>query len=415
MRTTRLAAAVAVLALTATACSTKAGPADATVGTDGVRTGPGVTGSTITLAALTDLTGPYASLGKSIVNAQQLWADQTNAAGGICGRKVRIVVKDHGYDVQKAVAAFTELQPDTAVLTQVVGSPVVAAIRQELNDRHLLALPMAWPSTMLGQPYIQVVGSTYDVDMITGVDYLTRTAGLVPGDRIGHVYFEGEYGENALAGSKYAAAQGKLTLVEQRIKPTDQDLTAQVSALRQAGVKAVLISAGPKQTAALVGAAAGQGLAVPVLSSAPGFAPQLLDTAVGPALERQLAVVSAIPPVSAELPAMRVLVQEYQAKYPGAPVDSGVASGWSAIQVAAEALTAACAAKDLTREGIAAAHHRTAALNILGVPMAFSDLAEAPTRQAYILRPAKGATGGLAVAEPAHRAPAAAGYAYPKG
>ncbi|GAA1176804.1 ABC-type branched-subunit amino acid transport system substrate-binding protein [Kitasatospora gansuensis] len=402
MRTTRLAAAVAVLALTATACSTKGSSADGTLGKDGVKTGPGVTDSTITMAALTDLTGPYASLGKSIVNAQQLWVDQTNANGGICGRKLRIVVKDHGYDVQKAVAAFTEVEPDTALLTQVIGSPVVAAIKQDLNGKHLLALPMAWASTMLGQPYIQVVGSTYDVDMITGVDFLTRKAGLVAGDRIGHVYFEGEYGENALAGSKYAAEKGKLTLVEQKIKPTDQDLTAQVSALREAGVKAVLISAGPKQTAALVGAAAGQGLTVPVLSSAPGFAPQLLDTAVGPALERQLSVVSAISPVSADVSAMRVLVQDYQAKYPGAPVDSGVASGWSAAQVAAEALGAACAEKDLTREGIAAAHRKTTALNILGVPMNFSDVTKAPTRQAYILKPAKGVTGGLTTVEGAH-------------
>ncbi|KQV12515.1 MULTISPECIES: ABC transporter substrate-binding protein [unclassified Kitasatospora] len=400
--TTRLAAAVAVLALTATACSTKGSSADGAVGKDGVKTGPGVTDSTITMAALTDLTGPYASLGKSIVNAQQLWVDQTNATGGICGRKLRIVVKDHGYDVQKAVTAFTEVEPDAALLTQVIGSPVVAAIKQDLNGKHLLALPMAWASTMLGQPYIQVVGSTYDVDMITGVDFLTRKAGLVAGDRIGHVYFEGEYGENALAGSKSAATKGGLTLVEQKIKPTDQDLTAQVSALREAGVKAVLISAGPKQTAALVGAAAGQGLAVPVLSSAPGFAPQLLDTAVGAALERQLYVVSAISPVSAEVSAMRQLVQDYQAKYPGAPVDSGVASGWSAAQVAAEALSAACAAKDLTREGIAAAHRKTTALNILGVPMNFSDVAKAPTRQAYILKPAKGVTGGLATVEGAH-------------
>ncbi|WP_344447281.1 ABC transporter substrate-binding protein, partial [Kitasatospora nipponensis] len=275
--------APAALALTGVlalaACSTKGSSADGTLGKDGVKTGHGDTHSTSTMDALTDLTGPYASLGKSIVNAQQLWVDQTNANGGICGRKLRMVVKDHGYDVQKAVAAFTEVEPDTALLTQVIGSPVVAAIKQDLNGKHLLALPMAWASTMLGQPYIQVVGSTYDVDMITGVDFLTRKAGLVAGDRIGHVYFEGEYGENALAGSKYAAEKGKLTLVEQKIKPTDQDLTAQVSALREAGVKAVLISAGPKQTAVLVGAAAGQGLTVPVLSSAAGFAPQLLDTA----------------------------------------------------------------------------------------------------------------------------------------
>ncbi len=70
-----------------------------------------MTATTLTLGALTDLTGPYATLGRSVVQAQQLWADEVNAEGGICGRKVEIRVKDHGYDVQKAVAAYAELSP----------------------------------------------------------------------------------------------------------------------------------------------------------------------------------------------------------------------------------------------------------------------------------------------------------------
>ena len=48
---------------------------------------------------------------------------------------------------------------------------------------------------------------------------------LKPGDKLGHVYFEGEYGENALQGSKYAPRSKGLTLVEQKIKATDTDLS----------------------------------------------------------------------------------------------------------------------------------------------------------------------------------------------
>ena len=57
-----------------------------------------------------------------------MWADETNAAGGICGRRVEIVVKDHGYDVQKAVTAYADIAPDVVALPQVIGSPVVAAL-----------------------------------------------------------------------------------------------------------------------------------------------------------------------------------------------------------------------------------------------------------------------------------------------
>ncbi|MFC9330669.1 ABC transporter substrate-binding protein [Kitasatospora sp. NPDC057015] len=414
-RLVRSAAAATVLLLAATACSTKADTSAERIGRGGVAMGPGVTDSTITLGALTDLTGVYASLGKSIVNAQQLWAEQTNKAGGICGRTVEIKVKDHGYDVQKAVAAFAEIEPGSAMLTQVIGSPVVAALKQDIADRRILTLPLGWSSTLLGQEYVQVVGPTYDIDMVNGIDFLSRKAALASGDRIGHVYFEGEYGENALAGAEYAAAQHGYRIVGQKIKATDTDLGAQVTALRQAGVKAVLISAGPKQTASLVGLAAAQGLLVPVLSSAPGFAPQLLDSAAAPALEKLLYLTSGYPAASAETSRMRQLVLDYQARYPGAPVDSGVVSGWVAAQVAAEALSDACTTKKLTREGIAAAHRGQKALNILDVAFDFTDAAKPSTYASFVLRPSKEATGGLAVVEPAHEVAAGRGYPLPKG
>ncbi len=414
-RLVRSAAVAAVLVLAATACSTKADTSSERAGRGGVEMGPGVTDTTITVGALTDLTGVYASLGRSIVNAQQLWAEQTNKTGGICGRRIEVTVKDHGYDVQRAVAAFAEIEPDSAMLTQVIGSPVVAALKQDIEARRILTVPMGWSSSLLGQAYVQVVGSTYDIDMINGIDFLTRKAGLAPGDRVGHVYFEGEYGENALAGAEYAARQHGYRIVGQRIKATDTDLGAQVTALRQAGVRAILVSAGPKQTAALVGLAAAQGLTVPVLSSAPGYAPQLLDSAAGPALEKMLYLVSGYPAPSAETARMRQLVQDYRARYPDAPVDSGVVSGWMAAQVAAEALTGACSAGKLTREGISAAHRSQRALDILDVPLDFTDAAAPSTYRSYILKPAKDAAGGLTTVESAHETAATLDYPLPKG
>ncbi|MFC7731301.1 ABC transporter substrate-binding protein [Actinomadura keratinilytica] len=108
MRTLTVAATALALALTAAGCSGKATGGSSS---DGVKTGPGVTDDKITVAALTDLTGPYAALGKGVTQAQKLYFDQLNAAGGVCGRKVELVVRDHGYDVQKAVAAYSEVAP----------------------------------------------------------------------------------------------------------------------------------------------------------------------------------------------------------------------------------------------------------------------------------------------------------------
>ncbi|MEU8354223.1 ABC transporter substrate-binding protein, partial [Streptomyces sp. NPDC048845] len=232
-RAVAAAAVAAALALTGAGCSTKAEDAGGggKAGADGVKTGPGVTGKTVKLAALTDLSGPYATLGKSIVQAQQLWADEFNEAGGVCGRKVEIVVKDHGYDVQKAQAAYTEVSPDVIAMPQVIGSPVVASLQDAVERDKILTFPQAWAASLLGREAVQIVGTTYDIDMISAVDFLTREQGLKKGDKIGHVFFEGDYGENALEGSRYAAKGAGLTVVDQKIKASDTDLSAQVTAL----------------------------------------------------------------------------------------------------------------------------------------------------------------------------------------
>ncbi|GHF39845.1 ABC transporter substrate-binding protein [Streptomyces griseosporeus] len=410
-----LAGALALL-LAATGCSSKADGKGSSDSADGVRTGPGVTAKTIKLGALTDLTGPYATLGKSIVQAQQMWADETNAKGGICGRKVEIVVKDHGYDVQKAVTAYADIAPDVVALPQVIGSPVVAALLDDIDRDHMLTFPQAWAASLLGKDSVQVIGTTYDIDMISAVDFLTRTKGLKKGDTIGHVYFEGDYGANALEGSTWAAKKAGLKIEGQKIKATDTDLSAQVSALRKAGVKAILISAGPAQTASLVGVAASRGLRVPVVSNAPGFAPQLMKTPAAPALAAMLNIISSAPAVSSDLPGVRAMVASYKKKYPGSPVDSGVLSGYNAAELLGADLKKACASGGLTREDLVKAHRSQKNADTgLGTPQDFSDAGSPASREAYVLRPDAKADGGVVNAEDAHKAPGVDEYLSTRG
>ncbi|GGT16764.1 ABC transporter substrate-binding protein [Streptomyces chromofuscus] len=405
-----LASALSALLL-ATGCSSKADGKNTGDGADGVKSGPGVTDTSVRLGALTDLTGPYATLGKSIVQAQQMWADETNADGGICGRKVEIVVEDHGYDVQKAVTAYADISADVVALPQVIGSPVVAALIDDIEQDSMLTFPQAWAASLLGKDSVQVLGTTYDVDMIAAVDFLTRTKGLKKGDKIGHVYFEGDYGANALQGSTWAAERAGMTVTGQKIKATDTDLTAQVSALRAAGVKAVLVSAGPAQTASLAGVAASRGLRVPIVSSAPGYAPQLMKTPAAKALEAMLHVVSAAPAVSSDLPGVQRMVAAYQKKYPGSLVDSGVLSGYNAAQLMGADLKKACAAGSLAREDVVKAHRSQKNADTgLGTPQNFSDVDRPASLATYVLRPDAKAVGALVIAEDAHEAPGVAEY-----
>ncbi|WP_424922219.1 ABC transporter substrate-binding protein [Streptomyces sp. wa53] len=407
-------AAALTLTLALAGCSGKAKSSDdGAADKGGMKTGEGVTDSKITLGALTDMTGVYASLGKSVTQAQQLWVEETNKAGGICERQIELTVRDHGYDPQKAIGAYTELEPDVLGFTQFIGSPFVAAVESRVDGQDKgIVLPQAWSANLVGSKYVRVIGATYDVETINLIDFLLDEKRIAKGDKIGHVYFEGDYGENALAGSKHAAKEAGLTVVEQKIKPTDNDMTAQVSALKQAGVKAVIVSAGPRQAASLVGVAAATGFAVPVVGNNSAYAPQLLATQAGAALQKDYYVGASTLPIGDAGAGPAKLAKAYAAKYPKDGLDNGVIAGYNAASVFGEALKKACESKDLSREGV-----DKALLTIkdfgadFGISHDFTDPSAPSTRQTVVMKPDAKTPGGLKVVRPAEVAPAAESFA----
>ena len=87
-----------------------------------LKTGPGVTAKTISLGVLTDTSGVFAGLGGPLVEGNQLFWKLQNAKGGVCGRQVELIVKDHGYDPQKGVSALPRDRAERA------GDPAAARL-----------------------------------------------------------------------------------------------------------------------------------------------------------------------------------------------------------------------------------------------------------------------------------------------
>src|SRR5882724_13439409 len=113
-RTLRIAAVGVVAAALLAAASGCGKSSDSSSGSSsggGMKTGPGITAKTITLGVLTDLSGVFAPFGQPLTQAHQLYWKQQNAQGGVCSRTVKLVVKDHGYDPQKAVVQYRDMGP----------------------------------------------------------------------------------------------------------------------------------------------------------------------------------------------------------------------------------------------------------------------------------------------------------------
>ena len=70
---------------------------------------PASGGNTLKIGLQAPLTGDYAEEGKGFQNAVQLLVDQTNAAGGINGQKVQLIVEDDKGDPKEAALVADRL------------------------------------------------------------------------------------------------------------------------------------------------------------------------------------------------------------------------------------------------------------------------------------------------------------------
>jgi ABC-type branched-subunit amino acid transport system substrate-binding protein len=393
-------AAAALLGGVVAGCGSKSeesgGSSSGGGGSGSVKTGPGVTDKEITLGLLTDLSGVFAPLAKPIVQATQEYWKEQNAKGGVCQRTVKLVVKDHGYDPQKAVVQYRELS-NVAGLQQLLGSPITAALLPTLKKDGMLSVLAAWPSSLLSNDFIIEIGASYDIEMINGLGYLMQQGMLKKGDKIGHVYFEGEYGENGLKGSKAFAQQNGMTVVEQKIKASDEDMSGQVSALKRAGVKAVAMTTSPTQLASVAGIGATQGLNVPILGNNPTFDPALLKSPAAKAVKANAYIVASGATYNSEQPGPMQAAQAWSQANPKETPKAAVGNGWSQAQVMNEILNQACKNKDLTRAGLVKAARQLSNVDLKGLtarPLDYTKVGEPSSRAVYIARPAD-VKGGL--------------------
>ncbi|HZB20584.1 MAG TPA: ABC transporter substrate-binding protein [Blastococcus sp.] len=388
-------ALTAVVVAAASGCSTKA-PESSGGGGGGeaadVQTDIGIEGTTITLGVLTDLTGVFAALGKDITQANELFWQENQ----VCDTyDVELDVQDTGYVPQQGVQLYSGMKDSVLAMQQTIGSPINTALAPEYEADQIVNFPSAWSKTLTEIPGTGVVGATYDVEIANGYDYLFQEGLLEEGATVGHIYFEGEYGANGLAGSQAVAQERGLELIEAQIKSTDQDMSAQVTQFAAAGVDLIALTVAPGQLASVAAVMEAQGLDVPILGSNPVFAPGLLDGPSAEWLKTHLYVAS---PVSS-FDAQPELLEAYEAAYPDSTPSLGVVVGTGMSTLMKEVLDAACENGDLTRAGVVEAFENLEEVDTGGlvVPIRGFEIGKSPSLESFVLVPAD-VPGGAEVA-----------------
>ncbi|MEU4762148.1 ABC transporter substrate-binding protein [Actinosynnema sp. NPDC023794] len=363
-----------------------------------VEMGPGVTDDTISLGVLTDMTGPFSATSLIRIKGYELFLAELNERGGICGREVELKQADHGYDVDRALQAYFELEPEVLGFIDVTGAPMTEAIEPDLMQTRAIAAPASWSASLLGNPHMVIVGTTYDLDVINGLDHAKRSGLIGAGDTIGHIHVESDYGVNALEGSTFAAEQWGMELVSKAV-PETADVAAQVGELRAAGAKAVFLSTSPQQTATAVATAERLGWDVPFLVNAVGYDPLILQSPAAAAVVKRVQVVSPIAPFATDLPGPRAVAEAFTRKFPELEPTGSVDHGYVIGMAFAAILEKACGARDLTRDGVLRAFQDTNQVDTKSLTgqLRFSLVGRPSATQSYIARPDPATPGGLAV------------------
>jgi branched-chain amino acid transport system substrate-binding protein len=205
----------------------------------------GVTAKEVVFGMPTDLSGPAATYGVSSSNGVKMRFEEANAAGGIEGRKLKVIVEDQGYQVPKAVQACNKLINRDKVFAFVgpLGTPMNNAC---FKDQFAAGVPNLFPLSAARSMYepferLKFYGAASYVDQIrSGINYFVKNKGV---KSVCVMYQDTDFGKEILEGAKEQADKLGIKIVETTAhKPTDQDFTAPITKLREA--KCQLIAMG---------------------------------------------------------------------------------------------------------------------------------------------------------------------------
>ncbi|MGE3619359.1 MAG: ABC transporter substrate-binding protein [Acidimicrobiia bacterium] len=263
-RKRRLNVLVAVLAafmLIAAACgdddddggSSSEGGGGSSSGTE--EEGGGVSGDPVKIGVIASLSGPAAQIGEDQVAGLELKVEELNAADGILGRPVELIVKDDGGDPTKASQVMRELvdqEEVKLVFGPTLSSPALASAPIAM-DAGVLMFPTS-VAPELGDPgefpYVFRAAPPATLQAQTFADYI-EAAGWT---KVGLLAVNNALGSSNVEAFKGIVAGSDIEIVDTQTFETGAvDVGPQIGNLERAGAEVVLAlsTAVPDQVASV--------------------------------------------------------------------------------------------------------------------------------------------------------------------
>ncbi len=222
------------------------------LGTQAAETG--VSADEIRIGQFAAQTGPAAELGKRMQLGILAHFAAVNSAGGIHGRKLKLISRDDGYEPEKAVSAVKALIEEDKVFALIgsVGTPTTLAAVPAINAA---GIPLVGPFTgaqALREPFnrnLFHVRASYFDETERIVQYLS-TIGI---KKIAVFYQNDSYGKAGLEGVLRALTKRELKpAATVKVERNSNDVAAALSEILEARPEAVIQISAYKSCAALI-------------------------------------------------------------------------------------------------------------------------------------------------------------------
>lgn len=235
---------------------------------------PGVSADEILLGTTVDLTGPVAAIGVPLKAGFETATAMINEAGGIKGRKIRVIVEDNGYDTRRAIQAVQKLIDSDEVfgLIGILGGAIAQATQPIIVEAERLNLFPAAPVKAVYDPFERLSFATltgYDMQSSAVVDYAWDKLGS---RKFCTLHQDDESGEQTRHGLEAGLAKRNEKIVEAATyKRGATDFSAQIARLKAADCDVVMLGTMVRETAGAAIEAARLGWKVPMFVTNAGI------------------------------------------------------------------------------------------------------------------------------------------------
>ena len=211
---------------------------------------PGASKTEVVVGSIQDLSGPLVSFGKPVRDGMMMRVDEANAAGGVHGRKIRLVVEDSGYDTKKAVLAGDKLINSNkvfAVIGTLGAAPAVATIDAIVDSGALHLFPLNSQRAMF-EPFHKLkfaAWTPYTDSTRAGVKEMLKKGYK----RVAILHQDDEFGLDILNGTEAALKEARMTLVEKTsYKRGATEFSSQMQKLKAANPDLIVLATVVRET-----------------------------------------------------------------------------------------------------------------------------------------------------------------------